>query len=586
MHLLKPSRAWRPVIVAAWTMILIAVTAIGFAPTATAALPADGRAISRELAAPTPPVEALPDSSAAVSSPPADTPTPSLASTTPAPAASPGTASTASPDTSGAPGTGPTSPVAPDGGSGCGMLDLGCRAITGFFRAVVSAAVNPVFRFLAGSVLAAPRVDQISRVHSMWTTSVWVANSCFVLLVVIGGMLVMGHQSLQTSYTAKDIAPRLIVAAVAANANLLVIGPAIEMANAVSAALMGKGVDPAQAAKALQGLVVAAATGPNDVFLMLLALVAVIAAQVVVFTFALRLMALVLLTVAAPLALACHALPQTEGVARLWWRAIGGVLAIQVAQSLVLTAGLRVFFASDQKAVFGFRTPHSMLDLVLVICLLYILARIPSWVIRMISRGGVSGSPLVRIVRTLAAVLIFRRVSALAGTRTTGKGGGPRRPPPASSQPPPSLPAPPSGGPVRGEQLELPLETPRHPPRGEQLPLPLERPGRPAPQPAAPAARWTQLRLPGAPARPPRWTQTSLPIRPRYIQTRLPAPPPRAGRQAELPLAFPAPGTAAAGRSPRRLADAAALGDSEARARRHAARPRPGSTARSDRRNR
>lgn len=591
MHLPTPSRAWLTVIVTAWTTILIAVTSIGFAPTAAAAPPTGRPAISRELAAPTPPVGSPPDSSPAVGPPPAGSPasgTPSPA--TPAPTASPVKPSTASPGPPGAPGTDPTSPVTPDSGSGCGMLDLACQAITGFFRAVVSTALNPVFRFLAGSVLAAPRVDQISRVHSLWTTSAWIANSCFVLLLVIAGMLVMSHQSLQTSYTAKDIVPRLIIAVVAANANLLVIGPAIDMANAVSAALMGKGVDPAQAANALKGVVLAAATGPNDVFLMLLALVAVIAAQVVVFTFALRLMALVLLTVAAPLALACHALPHTEGVARLWWRAIAGVLTIQVAQSLVLTTGLRVFFTSDQKAVFGFRTPHSMLDLVLVICLLYILARIPSWVIRMINRGGVSGSPLVRIVRTLAAVLIFRRLSALLGTRTTaGKGGGPRRPPTASSHPP--IPPPPSSPPSSrtpgGEQLELPLETPRHPTRGEQLPLPLERPGHPAPQATAPAARWTQLRLPGSPARPPRWTQTSLPIRPRYIQTRLPTPPPRAGLQAELPAAFPAPGTPAAGRSPRRVADTAALRDAEARARRPTARPHPGTSApRSDRRNR
>jgi hypothetical protein len=260
------------------------------------------------------------------------------------------------------------------------------------------------------------------------------------------------------------------------------------------------------------------------------------------------------------------------------------VLAIQILQSLVLITGLQVFFTSDQKAVFGFRIPRSMLDLVLVICLFYILVRIPSWVIRMINRGGVSGSPLVQIVRTLAAVLIFRRVSALAGTRTTGKGGGSRRPPPASARPPmpppPSPSSPPSGGTPRGEQLQLPLETPRHPTGGDQLPLPLGRSGPPAPRLAVPAARWTQLRLPGSPARPPRWTQTALPIRPRYIQTRLPAPPPPA-RQAELPLAFPARGTAAAGRSPRRLADAAALRDAEARA-----RPHPGSTARSDRRNR
>jgi hypothetical protein len=443
-----------------------------------------------------------------------------------------------------------------------------------------------VFRLLARSILASPRVDQIPRVHSLWTTSVWIANTSFVLLVVLGAMLVMGYQSLQTSYTAKDIAPRLIVAVVASNANLLVIGPAIEFTNAMSVALMGKGVDPAAAANTLKRLIVSSLTDTGDVFLPLLALVAEIAGLVVLFTFVIRVMLLVLLTAAAPLALACHALPQTEGIARLWWRALAGVLVVQVAQSLVLATALRVFFSSDQLAVFGFRTRQSMFDLVLVICLFYILARLPSWVSNLLIRGGMSRSPLTRFVRTIAALLIFRRISAATGSRT-GKQPGPRRPPAAPARP--SAPPPPRrspGGGGRWVQPELPLESP--PTRGEQLQLPLERPGHPAAQAQTPAARWVALRLPASAARPPRWTQTSLPIRPRYLQTRLPAPPPRRGVQGELPLTFPSPGTPAAGRSPRRLADAAALRDAEARARHRTHTPpaTPPARRRPDRRSR
>jgi hypothetical protein len=49
----------------------------------------------------------------------------------------------------------------------------------------------------------APRVDQIDRIHSLWATSAWIANTSFIVLVVLGGMLVMGYQTLQTSYTLK-----------------------------------------------------------------------------------------------------------------------------------------------------------------------------------------------------------------------------------------------------------------------------------------------------------------------------------------------------------------------------------------------
>lgn len=443
------------------------------------------------------------------------------------------------------------------------MFDVGCKvkeAIGGFFRAVVTSALNPVFRMLAHSVLASPRVDQLDRVHSLWATSAWIADTSFIVLVVLGGMLVMGHQTLQTSYTLKDVAPRLVIAMVAANMNLLVIGPAIDFANALSATFMGDGVDPDQAANTLKGLILTELTDSHDVFMPLLSMVAVVAGLVVLITFVARVMLLVLLTAAAPLALACHALPQSDGLARLWWRTLAGVLAIQVAQALVFATAMRVFFTSDQADLFGVRSSKGIFDQLLVICLLYILARIPSWVSRMIFRGGMHSSPITRTARTLATILIFRRIGGkIAGSRAAAKKTTRMPPKPPQRRPP----APPGPRPVtrpRWVQPELPLGRPS--PRGEQLELPLNVASRPAPQP-----RWTQLRLPDKTANPPRWRQSALPIPVRYEQTRLPAPPPRRYVQPQLPLAFPQRGTPQAGRSPRRLADQAALRDAQARAR-------------------
>jgi hypothetical protein len=559
-------RAWRNALIVCWAAGLTALIVGSLAQPAhaqptvvtsatTAVAPATSPALAPSTAAP--PATVVPGGSPALSTPSANSPASSAPVT-------PGSQSL---------GVGPVL-------GGCGLFDIACTtraAISVFFRDLVTSALNPVFRFLARSILASPRVDQMPRVQSLWTTSVWIANTSFVLLVVLAGLLVMSHQSLQTSYAAKDIAPRLVVATVASNANLLVIGPVIDVANALSAALMGKGVDPDQAANTLKGLVLSALTDSGDVFLPLLALVAVIAALAVLFTFTIRLMLLVLLTVAAPLALACHALPQTEGIARLWWRTIAGVLAIQVAQSLVLATALRVFFTSDQAALFGFRSGQSMFDLVLVICLLYILARIPSWVAHLILQGGMGRSPIVRIARTLAAVLIFRGLSGkLASSRA-------RKPPPGPGHLPTVPPPVPPPGPTPPVHPEPPPGPP--PVRGEQLELPLEASGRPGPQPQTPAARRASQRLPGTAARPPRWVQTSLPIRPRYTQTQLPAPPARRHVQPELPLAFPRPGTPGAGRSPRRLADIAALRDAEARARRRT-NPNPPDRSQLDRRSR
>ena len=63
-------------------------------------------------------------------------------------------------------------------------------------------------------------------------------------------------------------------------------------------------------------------------------------ALVLAAVYVLRLMALVLLAAAAPLALALYALPQTAWAARWWWRAPDRCLAIQAAQALVLSAAV------------------------------------------------------------------------------------------------------------------------------------------------------------------------------------------------------------------------------------------------------
>jgi hypothetical protein len=326
----------------------------------------------------------------------------------------------------------PTSPSAtpspsppPDSGTdqgGCGFFDVTCRishAVTGWFKGLVTGAINPVFDALGKSLLATPRLDQSARVSGLWTGSLVVADAVFVLLVMAGGILVMGHQTLQASYTVKDIAPRLVLAFVLANASLLLIGQAIDFANGLSAALLGQGVDPTQTASQLKRIILHA-INPPDVgeFIVIVIVSAVLLGTILLIIYIVRIMLMILLIAAAPLALACHALPQTEHLAKLWWRAIGGVLAIQVAQSLVFIAAMRVFFTTDAVTFFGVHTPRDQFNIWITVCLLYVLVRIPSWISRMIWQGGLSASPIVRTAKTVAMLAIFRN---LLPRRTRGR---------------------------------------------------------------------------------------------------------------------------------------------------------------------
>ncbi len=140
-------------------------------------------------------------------------------------------------------------------------------------------------------------------------------------------------------------------------------------------------------------------------------------------TYVLRLMAVILLTAVAPLALACYALPQTAWAARWWWRAMTAVLVIPAAQALVLTAAVKVFFTT---AWVNTSISQYLLHMLLTICLLYILMRIPFWIARpALTPFGCSPRPArgpVRVHRRRA----LRVAPVLRGTagRAAAAGGG------------------------------------------------------------------------------------------------------------------------------------------------------------------
>jgi hypothetical protein len=461
---------------------------------------------------------------------PAPTPAPAPA---PAPPAPPSRAP-AAPSPSPAPAPSPA-PSAPDSDSGeCGLFDVTCRvnkAINGWFKSLVTSAINPVFDMVGTSLLSTPRLNQMPRVSGLWSTSVAIANTVFVLFVLAGGLILMGHQSVQTSYAVKDIAPRLVIGIVAANISLLVVGQAIDLANGLSTALVGGGVNADQAAGQLKKTVLHA-INPADVgiFIVLVVVGAVVLGLILTLIYIVRIMLTILLIAAAPLFLMCHALPQTEGLAKLWWRALAGVLAIQVAQALVFITAMRVLFTTDLSTWFGVRTPGDQIDLWIALCLLYILVRIPSWISRMVWQGGLSRSPLVRAAKTAAMLVIFRGLLPKTAGHAAGRGG---RPAPAAARPAPSATAalPPSSAAPQTQQPE-----PRWGPAEQQWMPPdpawhqQVHHGRPAPDSTTAQQRWGNPDTTWTPPHAGDWR--ALPPAPRRSPPRQPAspPPPEASR--------------------------------------------------------
>jgi hypothetical protein len=291
------------------------------------------------------------------------------------------------PPTPGAPGpgiqVGPSLPAdqGEPGSTPSGQVDVGKESkpswwdipgrvrygIDAWFRGLVTDALNPMLDLIGKTVLATPQVAGQGEVGQIWLISLGIADGLLVLFLLAAGALLMTNETLHSRYALKDALPRIVVGAVAANASLSLSGQMISFANSLSAGFLAGGVDPAQASLQLKDFILGAVAG-SGIFVILLGLVAA----------ALAVMLLILIA-GAPLLLITHALPQTDGLARLWWRGMTAALGVQVAQSLVLATAVRVFFNSGGRQALGLSVTGNLIDLLVCLCLFWILIRIPFW---------------------------------------------------------------------------------------------------------------------------------------------------------------------------------------------------------------
>lgn len=243
-------------------------------------------------------------------------------------------------------------------------------AINDWFKGIVQSALGPVFDLFARTVFSTPDLTTQPRLTSLWRVSLGIADAALVLFAVGGGAVVMTGGGVNARLTAKEILPRLLIAAIAANLSLLVVAQVTAIANSVAQAIVGAGGDPRSVSEEMAELVSGAFTNP---FLALLGLVVVVLGLFVVAVYVMRIAVLVVLVAGAPLLLVCHALPHTEQLARLWWRATLAALFVPVAQALLLAATLRILLSSELLGL----SSSGLVDLLVVSCLLYLMFKVP-----------------------------------------------------------------------------------------------------------------------------------------------------------------------------------------------------------------
>jgi hypothetical protein len=250
--------------------------------------------------------------------------------------------------------------------------------IDSWFRGLVTDALNPMLDLVGKTVLATPQVAGQGEVGQIWLISLGIADGLLVLFLLAAGALLMTNETLHSRYALKDALPRIVFGAIAANASLSLSGQLIAFANALSSGFLAGGVDPAQASVQLKDFILGAVAG-SGIFVILLGLVAAALAVVLLILFIVRATIVLILIAGAPLMLITHALPQTDGLARLWWRGMTAALGVQVAQALVLATAMRVFFNSGGRQALGLSVTGNLIDLLVCLCLFWILIRIPFW---------------------------------------------------------------------------------------------------------------------------------------------------------------------------------------------------------------
>jgi hypothetical protein len=263
-------------------------------------------------------------------------------------------------------------------------------AISQWFSNLVTSALSPVFDLLGRTVFSTPPLADNGRVVQLWGFSLAVADALLLLFLLVGAGLVTLGGGLASQLTAKELLPRLLVAVIAANVSLLLLRQMIALSNALSRGVLGS-VEPNQVAAKMIALLGGAALG--NPFLALLALAVIVLGILVVVGYVIRVAAMVVLAAAAPLLLIGHVLPQTEGYAHTWWRAMLAFLAAPVAQSLLLAAAFRVLLTGDG-GVLGLPIGSGFIDILVVGTLMYFLFKVPFWMLNAAFSGAGSRAVL------------------------------------------------------------------------------------------------------------------------------------------------------------------------------------------------
>ena len=176
-------------------------------------------------------------------------------------------------------------------------------------------------------LFTSPDVTVLPQVQTIASRATMVVNTCYIVAIIVAGIIVMVSSSVQVRYTVKDFIPRLIVAFGLSNFALPMCSALIELANAVTVTMVDESAPTSQATTMVLAHLLAASTDPNSGFVVVIIgwLIVVLLYSLTV-TWIVRVATLVIVAGIGPAAMACYCLPYTQPAAALWWRSLLGCL--------------------------------------------------------------------------------------------------------------------------------------------------------------------------------------------------------------------------------------------------------------------
>ena len=276
------------------------------------------------------------------------------------------------------------------------------------------------FTYAGVALTVDPLDERIFRVHFAVRSLTFVA---FVLIVAIGGIIVMTHESLQTQYSVREILPRLIISVVIVYLIYQLISKSVDFNNDIVAALLSVRDELdhsrwiSRPADLVDGIAMILSYPIRGIYgttltTMILLVLMLIASVVLLVSAIFRGIVAAGLMMIAPACLAGHALPQTDSVARWWWRMWAACHMSSIGQAAVLNLWSRIAFTAEGVPNPG-PTSTEDLDLNIVYLLVAIWAM---WKVHALSFQWARGRPVrfpgSRLAMAVGGMMAWRGINS------------------------------------------------------------------------------------------------------------------------------------------------------------------------------